>query len=652
MRLLTLLALLPLFACAPLHQIAQTTTAGPDSLQAEEAVSPQMLVGLQTARWHLLRAIEAQSCSLFTQSQQDLDQAFQLLAELESEGASGKEVQELGAAVERAYLALLPHLEHFSPDSPLVILLEGLSEEKIENLPADATLMLRIHQLSKRCDVPIDANAKVAASIHFFQTRGKTTYETWMKRAGRFRDLILDILGQESMPEDLLYVSMIESGFNPYAYSRAQAVGLWQFIESTGRLQGLNRDSWVDERRDPVKATRAAAQHLADLYGEFQDWRLALAAYNAGRGRVSRAIEQAGTRDFWQLDLPRETANYVPLFMAAAVISKDLDFFGFEPVKPDPPFSFDEVVLPPEMPHVDLRTAAKSLGITADILRDLNPELRQHITPPHSNKSPYRLRVPKGRAQAFFEHYTSQPPVKQIAVRQYRVKARDSLSAIARKFGVTSQQIARASNLKNPNRLHPGQILYIPGKGEEEEVAAAPVAASQQKVYTVHPGDTLDRIAVRHQVAVRDLMRWNRLRSTRIHIGDRLVVHVPRSSQRSKTADASKSGPAADGPKYHKVRPGESLLKVARMYGVSTAELQRWNALPKPIAHAGQRLLVVPPIPDQADTQFYTVVKGDTLASIARKFGLQARELARQNNISLSTTLMTGMTLRISRESN
>ena len=380
-------------ACGP----SAVSTVPPQTLQAQEDSSRvETSLGdgsegllLRQVRWHLLRASESRLCDKPALAQNELDQSLHLLSELESDGGLDSAATLLGTQVEDEYLRLLPHLQRFSPDSPLMVLLEGLSEEKIENLPADATQLVRIHQVSQQCDMPVDANAKVAASIRFFQTRGRATLNTWMRRSGRFRTMILQILRQEKVPEDLFYVAMIESGFNPNAYSRARAVGLWQFMDHTGRLQGLHHTHWVDERRDPVKSTHAAARHLRDLHNQLHDWRLAIAAYNSGRGRVERAIRRAGTRDFWKLVLPPETQSYVPLFMAATAIGHNPKLFGFDPPPRDPPLAYEEVQLPREVPYVDLRVAARLLKVSYSRLRRLNPELRQRITPPGAGRSRY-----------------------------------------------------------------------------------------------------------------------------------------------------------------------------------------------------------------------------------------------------------------------
>ena len=624
---------LTLLACAPWQQ--RESAVFDETAPTEYPITDTTdATDLRAARWHLLRAIEGQAIGQAQRSQLDLDRAFRILADLDEHDTTIDTAQaaSLGVAIEKAYLDLLPHLENFSENSPLVLLLEGLSEEKIEDLPPDAAPLVRIHQLSRRCDIPIDANARVAASIHFFQTRGRQTFTTWMRRSGRFNSLIVDILRRENLPTDLLYLAMIESGFNPKAYSRARAVGLWQFMSHTGRMVGLNRTHWVDERRDPIKSTVGAARHLQDLFRQFSDWRLALAAYNSGAGRVGRAITKAGTRDFWQLELPRETRNYVPLFMAAAIIAKEPQLFGFELEEFEPAFAYEAVTLPKNWPYVDLVAAAKILDIKYAALRDLNPELRQAITPPGA-RQPYSLRVPPGKRALFLEKYAQLPSAQKAAVYQYEVQSGDNISGIAKAFGISTRTIAAANSLKNPNLIRPKQILYIPA-APGIEISAGKDADQTQLTYTVRPGDSLSRIARRNGVRLRDLMRWNKLDRTLITPGQKLVLWKLQPRRSAPTITNGK------GSKTYTVQSGDTLWDLARRFEVSVNDLQTWNGLSNATIKPGQQLAIV-------DKSVYTVVKGDTLYSIARKFGLEARAIARQNNISLSSTLLAGTTLRI-----
>jgi len=662
-KALLLLVALQMGACAPVWTGGKAHVSLPvvvDSLYVDPVLGREFDRALFTARWHVLRAVDERTGGQHESARGELDHAFHILASLQDnpylealtpdapEGESISHQEEFLAeslltargelhrvetSVEEAYLTLLPHLGGFSPDSPLSLLLRGMSEEKIEDLPPDASQIVRIHQLTPRCSVPIDANAAVAASIHFFQTRGHETFAAWTRRSGRYRDLIAKILRDENLPADLLYLAMIESGFNPRAYSRARASGLWQFIRHTGRLEGLRIDHWVDERRDPVKSTRAAARHLKGLYAKLGDWRLAAAAYNSGLGRVSRAIEKAGSRDFWKLELPRETRNYVPLFMAAAIISKDPAQFDFDPVEFDAPLQFDRVKL---KDYVFLKAAAKSLRISQSALRDLNPELLHKITPPGRR---YFLNVPRGKGADFQRRYDRLPAAEKPEIITYEVERGDNISAIAAAFGVGVGIIKDANSLSNPNLIRPGQKLYIPTVGEGSRRGST-------TAHTVRRGESLSRIARSYSVTVDELKKWNGRRGDLIKPGEVLRVKSrPLLTLKQRPAPVLAKGGGED--IVHQIVRGESLSLISRRFGVTLQELTEWNQLKGDTIFAGQKLVVGR---QKADFQVYKVVRGDTLFSIASRFGLHVEEIARTNNMSVSSTLLTGMTLRIQSE--
>lgn len=629
-------------ACAPFqssHTGPTSTASTVDSLTVDPVLEQEFDGTLQAARWRWLRALDESAAGRYDGAREELDQAYYTLATVDDnpylEGALGErdpqtEIDHIAQAVERAYLGVLPHVESLSPDGPLSLLLAELGDEVLEELPADAVPLVRIHQMAPYCDLPVDANAQVAASIHFFQTRGRQTWEAWNRRAGRYRDMIVPILQEAGLPEDLFYLSMIESGFNPRAYSRARAAGLWQFMRTTGRMEGLHIDNWVDERRDPVKSTRAAAQHLTSLYKEFGDWRLAAAAYNSGRGRVRRAIEKAGSNDFWSLQLPRETRNYVPLLMAASVISKDPERFGFEQPVADKPITWDQVKL---TELIDLKTAARLLG-SKDIahLRVLNPELRNVFTP-HRPKEGYLFNVPPGQGAGFLKAFNRMPKSERSGIYEYKVSRGDNLWTIAKAFGVTHSDLAGANGLANASLIRPGQVIVIP-------ISGGKVAPAGSGTHIVRSGESLWTISRRYHVSLQDLRGWNGLTGDTIRPGQKLKIgtQVLTASQRTPVVSTSGSRPV------HTVRNGESLWSIGNTHQIAVADLKRWNGLVQDMIQPGQSLYLTAAA---AVDGSYTVVRGDTLYSIARRFGVQATEIARRNQMSLSSTLLTGMELRI-----
>ena len=245
-------------------------------------------------------------------------------------------------------------------------------------------------------DIPVVVNQRVEQWIDYYRDEAKLSFSTYLRRSRKYIEPMRDILASHGIPKDLVFLALIESGFNPFAYSPARAMGPWQFLAGTARIYGLRRDAWVDERRDPIKSTEAAARYLKDLYEIFGDWYLVLAAYNTGQYRVQKAMREAQSRDFWALDLSSQTEDFVPRFLAAVIMGKDPESYGFS-THAHESFGHEVVYVDGE---TDLRTAAACLGYDVEVLRQLNPELRRFITPPHDNK--YPLRIPKGAKDRFF----------------------------------------------------------------------------------------------------------------------------------------------------------------------------------------------------------------------------------------------------------
>jgi len=424
-----------------------------------------------------------------------------------------------------------------------------IDEVAAVTLPADPRLKERAVESAKSVshDLPLTVNDEVLSFLNFFQTpKGRDIVETGLRRSGRYRNMILRVLKEEGLPQDLIYLAQAESAFQPLALSRAGARGIWQFVAYRGQQYGLRHTWWIDERQDPEKATRAAAQHLRDLYGLFGDWYLAMAAYNCGPGNVQKGIERTGYADFWELYkrnvLPRETKNYVPIIIALTLIAKDAAHYN---IQTDPEAPVPTEVVKPGRP-IDLRLVAETIDVDVETLRALNPSLLRMATPEDPS---FELRLPQGTGEKFTAEIAAIPPDKWISWRRHRVEPGETLASIAKKYRVTPLVIAEANNMERVAALEPGAKLIIPATQPASETKRLLVS------YRVRRGDTLAGIADRFSVDSEEVRKWNRLKSNHVSrgmvlriytVGGAPETHRSRSRSRSKRK-AAISTPAKAG---------------------------------------------------------------------------------------------------------
>jgi membrane-bound lytic murein transglycosylase D len=308
------------------------------------------------------------------------------------------------------------------------------------------------------------ASKAVEKNVGFFSTRIRDKFSLWLSRSGQYLDLMKEILRKKDVPEDIVFLSLIESGFNPNAYSIAKAVGPWQFIASTARRYGLEINWWKDERKDPVKSTTAAADYLKDLYGMFGSWNFAMAAYNAGEGKIYRAIKKSRADDYWDLldtnNIKTETKEYVPKFIAASLIASNPEDFGFHDIAYKEPLSYDEVEL--DSP-IDLAVAAECAETELEVIKKLNPELRRWCTPPDVQR--YTLKIPQGTKETFIEKLSAVPEEERFTIDRYTVKTGDTFKKIAKVKGVPESVILSLNSMEKIMPLKTGSKIYLPPKG-------------------------------------------------------------------------------------------------------------------------------------------------------------------------------------------
>ncbi len=386
--------------------------------------------------------------------------------------------------------------------------------------PADPKVKERAEEAAKSVshDLPLTVNDIVASYLNFFQTpRGRAIVENGLRRKGRYEEMISRVLREEGVPQDLIYLAQAESAFQPLALSRAGARGIWQFVQWRGNEYGLKRSWWIDERMDPEKATRAAAQHLRDLYSLYGDWYLAMAAYNCGPGNVQKGIERTGYADFWELYkrnvLPKETKNYVPIIVALTLIAKDAEHYGIS-VEPESPVATD-TVKPGRA--IDLRLVAETIDVDMDTLRSMNPSLLRMVTPDDPN---FVLHLPVGTSERFSAEIADIPPDKWVSWRRHRVEAGETLTSIAKKYRVTAAAIAQANDLETGVGLEEGEKLIIP--------ATKPIEETKRRLvrYRVRKGDTLGGIADQFSVTGEEVRKWNGLKSNKVSRGMVLRIYT------------------------------------------------------------------------------------------------------------------------------
>ncbi|MBV1717044.1 MAG: LysM peptidoglycan-binding domain-containing protein [Desulfarculus sp.] len=454
-------------------------------------------------------------------------------------------------------------------------------------------------------DIPIVINSRVEFFIEYFQTKVPKRFRIWLSRSGRYLPMMRAILKEHGLPEDLVYLALIESGFSCQAYSRAHAVGPWQFIRGTGKRYGLAINYWVDERRDPVKATHAAARYLKDLHDEFGSWYLAAAAYNAGEGKVRRALKRYNADDFWSISqgrryyLKSETRQYVPKMIAAAIIAKEPDKYGFTDIQYEQPMVFDVVKV---HPGTSLGVAAKLAGIKSKELNDLNPELRRWAIPPTGGM--YELRIPQGGKASFELAYAQMPVLKRkarVGSVTVQVHRGDTLGRIAKIHGVSLNDLMAINPNLDPRRLRIGQSVVVPpGSGygsmqvaqdayprTHRSLATSP-RGSRKIHHTVKSGDTLWHIARSYNINWRDILRWNGRNSSRLQVGQDLVLYVPSAKAEGKVD----TQPTQSGDLIHVVKRGDNLWTIGRRYGVTPNQLKRWNNLRSSAIAPGDKLTV------------------------------------------------------------
>jgi membrane-bound lytic murein transglycosylase D len=534
-------------------------------------------------------------------------------------------------------------------------------------------------------DFPITVNRQVQYYLDLFQGKQRNYFTGWLARSARYRPFIETELAKAGLPRDLVFLAMIESGFNPSAYSCADAAGLWQFIEGTGRRYGLQVNTWVDERRQPEKATRAAIKYLSKLHREFDDWYLAVAAYNAGERRIENAITDHGTRDFWEIaatdSIFQETKRYVPKLIAAIIIGRNPERYGFTDIEYFKPQQYELIDVPA---GTDLGAVAAVANTSLKKIRALNNELIKNQTPPKQGN--YTLRIPTGTRELIagnLDKYQRARTAKLVATTRFlthTVQRGETLSQICRDYNISTTTLLKANNLRS-SRLQQGLRLRIPAtattllalkKDEQPKALAGNDAANRRTtvLHQVRSGETLSRIASQYQVSVREIMQWNTItEKSKVRAGQRITLHLDRPAPEAMTVLATVAKAPVDGAeapakaivsaagKREARQGGVPVLTATKKQSAATAPAvatatrqagttpasqrvaKKQPAAPALVVAAGKKQAAVAvaavtiPKAKKAAQTWYVVKNGDTLWNIAKRFQISPQEIKKLNNL-------------------